>query len=162
MVCHCPRTREWVWDQLRPFIDKVRCRPPTLRPARRKRRAGGRITTDFNLEADLASEGTQRLPFRQRDTPRKRALFGRVCGGNGSPTVDLTEAQAGRSADDDSPEWAHSSGVGLMDTVTFGPLVQPHRGGAILASALAPDCFYIDENAPVCGVNELGSVPTSI
>ena len=64
-------------------------RPPTLHPARRKRRAGGQITTDFNLEADLASEGTQ------RGTPRKRALFGRACGGNGSLTVDLTEAQAG-------------------------------------------------------------------
>ena len=63
--------------------------PPTLHPTRWKRRAGGRITTDFNLEADLAPEGTQ------GGTPRKRALFGRTCGGNGSPTVDLTEAQAG-------------------------------------------------------------------
>ena len=86
-------------------------RPPTLHLTRRKRRAGGLITTDFNLDADLASEGTQ------RGTPRKRALLGRTCGDNGSPTVDLTEAQAGRSADDVSPEWAHSPGVGLMDTV---------------------------------------------
>ena len=121
---------------------------------------------DFNLEADLAPEGTQ------RGTPRKRALFGRACGGNGSPTVNMTEAQAGRSADDISPEWAHSAAVGLMDTVarlqreveefTFGPLFQPYRGGAVLASVLSLDCFYIDESAPVCGVNELGSVLTSI
>ena len=86
-------------------------RPPTQHQTQLKRRAGGRITTDFNLEADLASEGTQ------RGTPHKRALFGRACGGNGSLTVDLTEAQAGRSADDDSPEWAHLPGVGPMDTV---------------------------------------------
>ena len=137
-------------------------RPPTLHPARRKRRAGDRITTDFNLEADLASKGTQ------RGTPRKRALFGHACGENGSPTVDLTEAQA----DDDSPAWAHSSGVGLMDIVArlqrevewlrSDPLFNRTGGGggsAILASALAPDRFYIDESASVCGVNELGSVP---
>ena len=140
-------------------------RPPTIYPARRKRWAGVRITTDFNLEADLVLEGTQ------RGTPRKRALFGRACGENGSPTINLTEAQAGRSADDDSPEWAHSSGVGLMDTVArlqrdveelrSDPLFN-RSGGAILASALTPDRFYIDKNAPVCGVNELGSVPTSI
>ena len=49
-------------------------RPPALHPARWKRRAGGRITTDFNLEADLASEGTQ------RGTPRNRALLGCACG----------------------------------------------------------------------------------
>ena len=112
----------------------------------------------------MALEGTQ------RGTPRKRALFGRACGGNGSPTVDLTEAQAGRSADEDSPEWAHSSGVGLMDTVArlqreveelhSDPLF--NRSGAILASALVPDRFYIDENASFCRVNKLGSVPTSI
>ena len=54
-------------------------RPTTLHPARRKRRAGGRMTTDFDLEADFASEGTQ------RGTPRKRALFGCGCGGNESP-----------------------------------------------------------------------------
>ena len=53
----------------------------------------------------------------QRGTPHKRALSGCACGGNGSPTVDLMEAQAGRSADDVSPEWAHSPRVGLMDTV---------------------------------------------
>ena len=93
--------------------------------------------------------------------------------GIGSPTVDLTEALAGWSADDDSPEWAHSSGVGLMDTVVrlqreveelgSDPLFnRTGGGGAILASALAPDHFYIDESAPVCGDNELGSVPTSI
>ena len=35
-------------------------RPPTLHPTRWKRRAGGRITTDFNLEANFASKGTQR------------------------------------------------------------------------------------------------------
>ena len=55
-------------------------RSTTLHPARWKRRAGGRMTTDFDLEADLASEGTQ------RGTPRKRALFGRGCSGNESPT----------------------------------------------------------------------------
>ena len=50
-------------------------RPPTLHTTRRKRRAGVRIITDFNLEADLALEGTQ------RGTPHKRALFQRACGG---------------------------------------------------------------------------------
>ena len=79
-------------------------RPPPLHPTRR-------ITTDFNLETDLAPEGTQRC------TPRKRALFGRAYGGNRSPTVDLTEAQAGQSVDDISPEWDHLAGVELMDTV---------------------------------------------
>ena len=47
------------------------------------------MTTDFYLEADLASEGTQ------ISTPRKRAQFGRGCGGNESPTDDLAETQAG-------------------------------------------------------------------
>ena len=82
-----------------------------LHPARRKRWAGGRMTTDFDLEADLASEGTQ------RGTPRKRALFGRGYGGSESPIDDVAEGQAGLSADNDIPEGSYSSGVGLTDTV---------------------------------------------
>ena len=69
------------------------------------------MTTDFDREADLASEGTQ------RGTPRKRALFGLGCGGSESPIDDVAEAQAGLSSDNDIPEWTHSSGVGLTDTV---------------------------------------------
>ena len=57
----------------------ARHKQSTLRPtiphqAQWKRLAGSRMTTDFDLEADLASEGTQ------RGTPRKRALFGLVVG----------------------------------------------------------------------------------
>ena len=86
-------------------------RPTIPHPAQRKRRAGSRMTTDFDLEADLASEGTQ------RGTPRKRALFGVGCCGSESPIDDATEVQAGLSADNDIPEWTHSSGVGLADMV---------------------------------------------
>ena len=70
------------------------------------------MTTDFDLEVDLASEGTQ------KGTPRKkRALFGRGCGGSESPINDVAEVQAGFLADYDIPEWSHSSGVELTDTV---------------------------------------------
>ena len=56
---------------------------PTIpHPAQRKRRAGSRMTTDFDLEADLALEGTQ------RGTPRKRALFGLGYCGSESPIDD--------------------------------------------------------------------------
>ena len=47
--------------------------PTISHPAQRKRRAGSRMTTDFDLGADLMSEGTQ------RGTPRKRAMFGLGC-----------------------------------------------------------------------------------
>ena len=86
-------------------------RPTIPHPAQRKRRAGSRMTTDFDLEADLALEGTQ------RGTPRKRALLGLGCCGSESPIDDVPEAQAGLSADNDLPEWTHSPGVGLTDTV---------------------------------------------
>ena len=69
------------------------------------------MTADFDLEVDLASEGTQ------KGTPRKRALFGRGCGGSELPINDVAEAQAGFSADYDIPEWSHSSGVELTDMV---------------------------------------------
>ena len=72
-------------------------RQTILHPSQRKRRAGSRMTTDFDLEVDLASEGTQ------RGTPRKRALFGR---GRGELQKNF-----------DVPEWPHSSGVELTDTV---------------------------------------------
>ena len=121
-------------------------RPTTLHPARRKRRAGGRMTTDFDLEADLESERTQ------RGTPPKRALFGRGCRGSESPTDDLAEAQAGWSAT------ISRSGLTLPE---WGFLIQSHAyrgkwkicvrilcsttpGGAILTSALAPDHFYVN------------------
>ena len=90
-------------------------RPTTLHPARRKRRAGVLITTDFDLEVGLASEGTQ------RGTPRKRALSGRGrgCGGNESPTDDLAEIQAGWTADND----IFRSGLTLPE---WGLLIQLH------------------------------------
>ena len=61
--------------------------------------------------ADVALEGTQ------RGTPRKRALFGPGCCGSESPIDDVSEAQAGWSAENNLPEGAHSPGVGLADTV---------------------------------------------
>ena len=57
-------------------------RQTILHPAQRKRWAGSRMTTDFDLEVDLASEGTQ------RGTPRKRALFGLGCCGSELPIGD--------------------------------------------------------------------------
>ena len=102
------------------------------------------MTTDFDLEVDLASEGT----------PRKRALFGRGCGGGESPINNLAEAQGGYSADYDVPGWPHSSGVEFTNKVAClqrevkdlrTESMFNHTGGdAILASALAPDRFYVD------------------
>ena len=86
-------------------------RPTIPHPAQWKRQAGSRMTTDFDLEADLTSEGTQ------RGTPRKRALFGLGCCGSESPIDDVAEAQVGLLADNNLPEWTHSPGVGLTDTV---------------------------------------------
>ena len=56
----------------------ARYKQSTLRPtiphqAQRKGWAGNRMPTDFDLEADLALEATQ------RGTPRQRALFGLGC-----------------------------------------------------------------------------------
>ena len=80
-------------------------------PIQRKRRAGSRMTTDFDREAEVASQGTQ------RGIPRNRALFGSGSCGSESPMDDVAETQAGWSAENNFPEWAHSSGVGLADTV---------------------------------------------
>ena len=125
-------------------------RQTILHPARRKREAGGRMTTDFDLEVDLASEGTQ------KGTPRKRALFGRDCGGSESLINDVAEARAGFLANYDIPGWFHSSGAELIDTVArLQREVEDLRsesmfnhtgggGGGILVSALAPDRFSVD------------------
>ena len=80
-------------------------RPMIPHPAQRNRRAGSRMITDFDLEADLASEGTQ------RGTPRKMALFGLGCCGSESPIDDVEEAQAGLSADNDIPISLFRSGA---------------------------------------------------
>ena len=87
--------------------------------------------------------------------------------GNGSPTVDLTKAQVGRLADDDSPEWAHSPGVGLMDTVArLQREVEELRSDPLFNRAgVAPSSPQRSHRTVFTStkvVNELGSVQTSI
>ena len=109
----------------------------------------------------------RRKGHREAHDIRGLCLDAHVACGNGSPTVDLTKAQVGRLADDDIPEWAHSPGVGLMDTVArlqreveelrLDPLF--NRTGVAPSS---PQRSHQTVFTSTKVVNELGSVPTSI
>ena len=85
----------------------------------------------------------------------------------GSLTVDLTETHAGRSTDDVSPEWAHSPGVRLMDTVArLQREVEELRSDPLFnrtgVAPSSPQRSHWTVFTSTKGVNELGSVPTSI
>ena len=82
-------------------------------PAQRKRRAGSRMTTDFDREVEVASEGMQ------RGTPRKRALFGSGSCGSESPRDDVADTQAG------------GGGRGRPRTVSHSGLTLPGWGWLI-------------------------------
>ena len=125
---------EWTGEKGAAHHKQSTLRPTVHFPAQRKRWAASRMTTDFDLEADLASEG------KQRGTPRNRALFGlSYCGSE--PPIDGEEGQAGLSADNDIPEWAHSSGVGLTYTVAR---LQREMEALRSDPMLAPDHIYVD------------------
>ena len=83
-----------------------------LIPVQRKRRVGGRMHTDSEVEADFALEASHGC------LPRRGALFGLSCCGSESMTEEAVEAQEGSPADDGTPEWTRSPGVVRPDSVT--------------------------------------------
>ena len=66
-------------------------------PVERKRRVGGLMHTDFDLEADFALKASHGC------LPRRGALFGLSCCGSESTTNEAAEAQDGPPADDGTP-----------------------------------------------------------
>ena len=97
----------------------------TERTGRRGRPVLSRVRSGRRSHIRLnGNDGPRIVTWRQnwrrkghRGVHLKRVLFGLGGCGSESPIDNVAEAQAGLSADNDLPEWAHSSGVGLMDTV---------------------------------------------
>ena len=86
-------------------------RPTLPRPARRKRRAGGRVVRVSDVGLDERSEGAM------WGTPRKRALFGPEGQGSVSSVSDVVEGQSGWPPEDVFPQEARFSRVDLADVV---------------------------------------------
>ena len=117
IACRCPRTRECVlgrqnWPKTRGWPVTGGERPAyILNLAPWRRRAGSRISTGFDFEANLGSEHSHGC------LPRSGALFGLNCCGTRSLTNDTTEVPAGSLASSDTSDLNPSTGAVLTDTV---------------------------------------------